>query len=155
MSFAALLNQFTGAAVVGDGARFAALFTEDGSYHDVFYGTFTGRAAIADMLENRFHRDAANFRWDMHDPVRQGDIGYVRYIFSYDSRLEGAEGRRGMFEGVSILRLERDLIASYREVANVGPGLSRLGFAPERLAKLMARQARELAAQPEAERHGG
>ncbi len=155
MNFDDLMQRFAAAAVAGDGGEFAALFTEDGQYHDVFYGTFTGRSAIADMLENRFHRDACNFRWDMHDPVCQGDVGYVRYLFSYDSKLAGAEGRRGMFEGVAIIGLRDGLIASYREVANVGPGLSRLGFAPERLAKLMAREAEHLAARPEAAGHTG
>jgi hypothetical protein len=65
------MDDFAEAAVAGDGARFAALFTEDGCYHDVFYGLFEGRAAIADMLENRFHRDAENFRWDMHRTSRR------------------------------------------------------------------------------------
>ncbi len=151
---AALLDAFTKAVAAGDGAGFAALFTEDGCYHDVFYGAFRGRAAIADMLENRFHRDAGNFRWDMHDPVRDGEIGYARYVFSYDSKLAGAEGRRVVFEGVSIFRLSGDRIKDYREVANVGPGLVALGFAPERIAKILGRQAAELAARPEAGGHG-
>lgn len=151
--FAALVEAFASAAVAGDGKRFAALFAEDGVYHDVFYGTFQGREALADMLENRFHRDAENFRWDMHDPVRNGETGYTRYVFSYDSKLKGAEGRRGMFEGVSIMRLDGDLIQSYREVANVGPGLVSLGFAPERVAKILGREARELAERPEAAGH--
>lgn len=155
MKFDDLMQRFAAAAVEGNGARFASLFAEDGQYHDVFYGTFTGRTEIADMLENRFHRDATNFRWDMHDPVCQGGIGYVRYLFSYDSKLEGAEGRRGMFEGVAIVVLRDGLIASYREVANVGPCLARLGFEPERLAKLMAREAEHLAARPEAAGHTG
>ena len=151
---AALLDAFTKAVAAGDGAGFAALFTEDGCYHDVFYGAFRGRAAIADMLENRFHRDAGNFRWDMHDPVRDGEIGYARYVFSYDSKLAGAEGRRVVFEGVSIFGLSGDRIKDYREVANVGPGLVALGFAPERIAKILGRQAAELAARPEAGGHG-
>ena len=155
MEFAALMDDFAAAAVAGDGTRLAALFTEDGVYHDVFYGSFVGRAAIADMLENRFHRDAENFRWDMHDPVRVGDVGYARYVFSYDSKLAGAEGRRGLFEGVCILRLRGDAIESYREVAHVGPGLWRLGFEPERLAKVMARHAQELAERPDAHGHLG
>lgn len=153
--FAALLDAFTKAVAAGDGARFAELFTEDGCYHDVFYGAFRGRAAIADMLENRFHRDAENFRWDMHDPVRDGEIGYARYVFSYDSKLAGAEGRRVVFEGVSIFRFSGDQIRDYREVANVGPGLVALGFAPERIAKILGRQARELAERPEAGGHSG
>lgn len=152
--FTALLDAFTAAVAAGDGARFAELFTEDGCYHDVFYGAFRGRAAIADMLENRFHRDAENFRWDMHDPVRDGEIGYARYVFSYDSKLAGAEGRRVVFEGVSIFRFSGDQIRDYREVANVGPGLVALGFAPERIAKILGRQARELAERPEAGGHG-
>lgn len=151
--FTALLDVFAAAAVAGDGERFAALFTEGGCYHDVFYGTFQGRAAIADMLENRFHRDAANFRWDFHDPVRDGDTGYARYVFSYDSTLAASEGKRVLFEGVSIFRLAGDKIRDYREVANAGPGLVLLGFAPERVAKFLAREARELAARPEARGH--
>ena len=155
MDFAALMDALAASAAAGDGARFSGLFTGDGVYHDVFYGAFKGRKAIRDMLENYFHRDAENFRWDMHDPVQHGDIGYARYVFSYDSKLDGAKGRRGLFEGVSIVRLSGGLIASYREVANVGPGLARLGFAPERLAKLMERQARDLADRPEAAAHRG
>ena len=154
-AFADLMNVFAAAAIAGDGTRFSQLFTEDGVYHDVFYGEFRGRAAIADMLENRFHRDADNFRWDMHDPVRDGAVGYVRYVFSYDSKLAGCEGRRGLFEGVGILGLDGDLIRSYREVANVGPGLVALGFAPERLSKILGRAARELAGRPEAAGHEG
>ncbi len=150
-----LLTEFTAAATSGEGERFAALFTDNGVYHDVFYGAFSGRAAIADMLENRFHRDAENFRWDMHDPVRQDDLVYVRYVFSYDSKLPDAAGRRGLFEGVAILRLRGDKIADYREVANVGPGLARLGFAPDRLSKLMHRFAGALADRPETEPHLG
>ena len=155
MDFAALMNALAASAAAGDGERFAGLFTEDGVYHDVFYGAFKGRPAIRDMLENHFHRDAENFRWDMHDPVQHGNIGYARYVFSYDSKLAGAEGKRGLFEGVSVVRLSNGVIADYREVANVGPGLARLGFAPERLAKLMQRQARDLAARDEAAAHRG
>jgi hypothetical protein len=107
------------------------------------------------MLENRFHRDAGNFRWDMHDPVRDGAVGYVRYVFSYDSKLAGCEGRRGMFEGVGLLGLDGDLIRSYREVANIGPGLVSLGFAPERIAKILGRAAAELAGRPESAGHAG
>ena len=151
--FRALLDAFVSAAVAGDGARFAALFTEDGCYHDVFYGAFQGRSAIADMIENRFHRDAENFRWDLHDPVCDGDIGYARYVFSYDSKLAGSEGKRALFEGVSIFRLASDKIRDYREVANAAPGLLALGFAPERLAKFLAREARELAERSEVRGH--
>lgn len=155
MDFAKIMTALAESVMACDGARFAALFTEDAVYHDVFYGSFHGRDAIRDMLENRFHRDATNFRWDFRDPVCDGETGYARYVFSYDSRLPDAAGRRGMFEGVGIVRLADGLIRDYREIANVGPGLARLGFAPERLDKVMSRMARDLAASDEAAGHGG
>ncbi len=144
MSFGELMHRMTQAVCAGDGEAAAACFTEDGVYHDVFYGTFEGRMAIAKMVEELFHRDGGNFRWDLHDPVDDGRIGYVRYVFSYDSKLPEAAGRRSVFEGVSIVHLANGRIAEYREVANIGTGLVLMGFAPERIVRLMQRQADEL-----------
>ena len=152
MSFAALITAMTQAACRGDGAAVAACFTPDGVYHDCFYGAFQG-PAIVQMIEAFFHRDACDFRWDLHDIVDDGHTGYARYVFSYESKLPGASGRRALFEGVSICALRDGRIASYREVANSAVGLHALGFAPERIAKLLAREARELAARPEAAGH--
>lgn len=155
MDFAQLMTRLADAASEGDGAGVAALFTEDGVYHDVFYGAFEGRARIAEMIEGYFHRDGTGFRWDMHDPVSDGTIGYVRYVFSYESRLPDTAGRRALFEGVSIVRLEDGLIRDYREVANAAAGLHTLGFAPERIAKFLDREAKELAGRDEAKGHAG
>ena len=126
----ALLDRFCRAVEAGDGAAFGALFAPDGVYHDVFYGEFRGRARIAAMLTDWFYRDARDFRWDMHAPVSDGRTLYARYVFSFESKLPGAEGRRAMFEGVAIMGLRDGLIASYREVADTTPGLADLGFAP-------------------------
>ena len=152
MSFAHLITRMTQAAVAGDGGGVAACFTADGVYHDVYYGAFRG-AEIAGMIENHFHRDARNFRWDIHDPVEADGIGYARYVFSYESRLEGAEGRRGLFEGIVCCRLRDGLIAEYSEVANAAVGLHELGFPPERLAKFVAGQADDLKARAETAAH--
>ena len=152
MSFAALITQMTQAACRGDGAAVAACFTPDGVYHDCFYGAFQG-PAIAGMIEDYFHRDARDFRWDLHDVVDDGRTGYARYVFSYESKLPAAAGRRALFEGVSVCRLRDGRIESYREVANSAVGLHTLGFAPERIAKLLGREARELAARAEAAGH--
>ena len=112
MSFANLITRMTQAAVAGDGAGVAACFTPDGVYHDVYYGAFRG-SEIAGMIENHFHRDARNFRWDIHDPVEAEGIGYARYVFSYTSKLNCAKGRRGIFEGIVCCRLREGLISDY------------------------------------------
>jgi ketosteroid isomerase-like protein len=148
-----LLHAFTQAVEAEDGARLAALFTPDGVYHDVFYGSFAGRERIAAMITDRFARDATEFRWDMHDPVCDGRTLYARYVFSYRSKLPESEGRRALFEGVAIMTLRDGLIAAYREVANPGPGLVTMGFAPERVAKILQRVAEALQARREAARH--
>lgn len=153
MTITEMLRAFCDAVERRDGRAFAALFTEDGLYHDVFYGTFSGRAAIVDMIDDWFYRTATDFRWDMHAPVCDGELLYARYTFSYRSTLPEANGARAMFEGVAIMKLRDGQIACYREVANTAPGFVDMNFAPERIAKIAARQGAELKARPEMQRH--
>lgn len=153
MDVARVLGAFSEAVVRHDGRILASVFTPDGVYHDAFYGAFQGRERIAALIDDWFFRTAEDFRWDMHDPVTDGRVLYARYTFSYRSILPEAEGGRAMFEGVAIMRLEGDLIAEYREVANTGPAFVDLKFAPERIAKLLKRQGDELKARPEMAHH--
>jgi ketosteroid isomerase-like protein len=148
-----LLATLTAAVEQRNGRALAALFTEDGVYHDVFYGSFVGHDRIAALIDDWFYRDAADFRWDMHDPVSDGRTLYARYVFSYRSTLAGAEPGRVVFEGVAILRLRDGKIAEYHEITDTGPAFTRVGFAAERIVKLLRRQDVALRARPEAARH--
>ena len=129
------------------------MFTEDGVYHDVFYGAFAGRAKIAELIDDWFYRTATDFRWDMHAPVSDGHTLYARYTFSYRSTLPEAKGARAMFEGVAIMQLRDGKIAEYHEVANTAPAFVDMNFAPERIAKIVAKQGAALKARPEMARH--
>src|SRR4051812_46989276 len=153
MNVSALLRAFCEAVERRNGADFAELFTEDGVYHDLFYGAFEGRAKIAEMIDDWFYRTATDFRWDMHAPVRDGELVYARYTFSYRSLLPEAKGARAMFEGVAIMTLRDGRILEYHEVANTAPAFVELNFAPERIAKIMAKQGAALKARPEMARH--
>ena len=153
MNTSAMLKSFCDAVEQHDGAAFAELFTEDGVYHDVFYGAFKGRAKIADMIDDVFYRTAADFRWDMHTPVSDGKTLYAHYTFSYRSTLPEANGARVMFEGVAIMKLVDGKILEYHEVANTAPAFVDMNFAPERIAKIFARQGAALKARPEMRRH--
>ena len=153
MDLPGMLRSFCDAVERRDGKAFAALFTEDGVYHDVFYGAFKGRAKIAELIDDWFYRNATDFRWDMHEPVFDGTTLYARYTFSYRSTLPEADGARAMFEGVSIMRLRDGMIAEYQEVANTAPRFVDMNFAPERIAKIAARQGAALKARPEMARH--
>jgi len=153
MEASALLKEFTTAVERRAGKAFADLFTEDGVYHDVFYGAFKGREKIAEMIDDWFHRTARDFRWEMFRPVSDGTMLYAYYTFSYVSTLPEAQSRRVGFEGVSIMSLRDGKIAEYREVANVGPGFAQMGFAPERIAKIFEREGEQLKKHPEWARH--
>jgi ketosteroid isomerase-like protein len=153
MNPSTMLRAFCEAVEQRNGKAFAELFAEDGVYHDVFYGAFEGRAKIAGLIDDWFYRTATDFRWDMHDPVSDGHTLYARYTFSYRSTLPEAKGARAMFEGVAIMELRGGMIASYHEVANTAPAFVQLNFAPERIAKIVAKQGAALKARPEMARH--
>ncbi len=153
MEVSAMLKAFCSAVERRDGKAFAELFSEEGVYHDVFYGPFKGREKIAEMVNDWFYRTARDFRWEMFRPVSDGTMLYAYYTFSYVSTLPEAKGKRVGFDGVSIMRLEDGKIAEYREVANSAIGLLEIGFAPERVAKILDKEAKEIKARPEWARH--
>ena len=99
MEFKEIVTAFGAAVEAGDGTALANLFTEDGVYHDMFYGAFKGREAIKGMLEEIFHRDATDFRWEILDPVTNGRIGYAHWLFSYTGKTEHIKGRRVIGNG--------------------------------------------------------
>jgi SnoaL-like domain len=152
-SFADLLAAFTAAIVANDGARIGALFTPDGVYEDEFFGAHRGRAAIAAML-TRFHDTGCDYRWDFFDPVSDGATGYARFRFSYRSALSESAGRPVMFEGISqFLLAENGLIARYSEAFDRGVALVQLGFAAERIRRIVEKAAAAENATPEARAH--
>jgi ketosteroid isomerase-like protein len=153
MDTAALLRAFCDAVERHEGTAFAKLFTEDGVYHDVFYGAFKGHAKIAEMIDDVFYRTATDFRWDMLSPVSDGKTLYAHYTFSYRSTLPEAKGARVMFEGVAMMKLRDGKILEYHEVANTAPAFVDMNFAPERIAKIFAKQGAALKARPEMRRH--
>src|ERR1700754_5264695 len=148
-----VLRAFCDAVEQRNGKAFAELFTEDGVYHDVFYGAFMGRSKIAEMIDDVFYRTATDFRWDMHSPVSEGKTLYAHYAFSYRSTLPEAKGARVMFEGVAMMKLHDGRIVEYHEVANTAPAFVDMNFAPERIAKIFAKQGAALKARPEMARH--
>jgi hypothetical protein len=147
--FAVLLDDFTHSAESGDGARFAGHFTEDGIYYDYIYGAHRGRADIAHMMQNLFHRDAADYRWEMFDSVFDGEKGYAWSLSSFTSKIPQFEGQRVVIDGMSRFIVRDGLIAEYRESVNGGVAMAQLGVEPERMTKVLKRWAGWLMERPE------
>jgi len=147
--FKALLQRFTAAAEAGDGEALAACFTPDGIYHDYIYGDHRGRAEIAHMLVDLFRRDAGpDYRWEMFDPVVQGDLGYAWSLSSFTSQVPEFAGKFVVIDGMSRFELQGGLIADYRESVNGGVAMVQLGVAAPRIEKVLQRWSRQLVDQP-------
>jgi ketosteroid isomerase-like protein len=147
--FASLLGDFTLSAESGDGARFASHFTEDAVYHDYIYGPHQGRADIAHMMQNLFHRDATDYRWEMFDPVFDGRQGYAWSLSSFTSTIPQFRGQRVVIDGMSRFILRDGLIAEYRESVNGGVAMAQLGVEPARMEKVFQRWTGWLKERPE------
>jgi len=147
--FAALLDQFTRSAESGEGARFASHFIEDAIYYDYIYGAHKGRAEIAHMMQNLFHRDAADYRWEMFDPVFDGEKGYAWSLSSFTSKIPQFAGKRVVIDGMSRFIIRDGLIAEYRESVNGGVAMAQLGVEPDRMTKVFTRWTGWLRERPE------
>jgi hypothetical protein len=152
--FSALLAELAAAGVVNDGARFSALFTEKGTYDDNFFGLHRGRAEIAAMLQ-RFHDTGESYRWEFHDPICDGALGYASFRFSFSSKMPGYEGKPVLITGISCFRFEGGLIAEYREVFDTGIALAQLGFPADRLKRVLDKEAAAQNETAEAREHLG
>jgi hypothetical protein len=151
--FAALVARLGAAATKGDGEAFAACFTPDGVYNDYIYGAHHGRASIADMLENLFHRDAAEYDWTFLDPVTDGSTGYARSLSRFVSTIPEFKGNRIVIDGISRFTLKDGLIGEYFESVNGGVAMTQLGVGPERIAKVLRRWSDRLLADPQVARY--
>ena len=139
-AFTDLLDRFASYAEASDGERFAALFTADGIYDDYFFGAHSGRPALAAMLD-RFHEGGENYRWEFHEPLSDGRIGYARYRFSYRSKVAQSVGKPIAFEGISRLLLKDGLIEHYAEAFDRGVAFVQLGFPAAKVARLLEKYA--------------
>jgi ketosteroid isomerase-like protein len=147
--FAQLLNDFTLSAESGDGARFANHFSEDAIYYDYIYGAHRGRAEIAHMMQQLFHRDAADYRWEMFDPVFDGGMGYAWSLSSFTSKIPQFAGKAVVIDGISRFIVRDGLIAEYRESVNGGVAMAQLGVEPDRMTKIFKRWTGWLTERPE------
>ena len=147
--FTGLLNEFTLSAESGDGARFASHFTEDAIYDVYIYGANKGRADIAHMMQHLFHRDAADYRWEMFDPVFDGIKGYAWSLSSFTSKITQFKGQHVVIDGMSRFIVRDGLVAEYRESVNGGVAMMQLGVAPDRMTKVFKRWTGWLRERPE------
>jgi ketosteroid isomerase-like protein len=147
-----IVKTFGEAIAAVDGNAVAALFTEDGVYHDLVYGPQVGHAAIRDLFR-RVNEGGKDYRADMEDVVASDRQAYARYRFSFTTRTGPYAGRRVAIEGVGHFAFKDGLIGHYQETANQGLTLVQLGMEPEKIERVLKRWTIELLSEPELQRH--
>src|SRR6476469_238336 len=87
------------------------------------------------MMQNLFHRDATDYRWEMFDPVFDGRRGYAWSLSSFTSKIPQFAGKPVVIDGISRFIMRDGLIAEYRESVNGGVAMAQLGVEPDRMAQ--------------------
>jgi steroid delta-isomerase-like uncharacterized protein len=118
-----------------------ACFTPRGTYRDTFYGEHAGPAGLREMFARMF-REGRDYAWTMDAVVESPACAAAEWTFSYivAEAVPRSAGRKVRFRGMSLFELEGGRIAAYREYFDTGAALLQLGFAPESLAKVLARR---------------
>lgn len=146
------VKTFGEAIAAVDGNAVAALFTENGVYHDLVYGPQVGHAAIRDLFR-RVNESGTDYRADMENVVANDTQAYARYRFSFTTQTGPYAGRRVAIEGVGHFIFKDGLIDHYQETANQGLTLVQLGMEPEKIERMLRRWTIELLSEPELQRH--
>jgi steroid delta-isomerase-like uncharacterized protein len=136
-----IVSQFADAFNRQDVKALVDLFTESGSYDDLFFGPHKGKPALREMFERMFH-EGKGYRWQFDTVVEDGRraTGEWRFSYTVSDAIPRSAGRPVRFKGMSVFDLEGGKIAAYREYADSGVALLQLGFAPEALAKVLGRK---------------
>src|SRR4029079_6104904 len=88
------------------------------------------------MMQNLFHRDATDYRWEMFDPVFDGAMGYAWSLSSFTSTVQQFKGQHRVIDGMSRFIVRDGRIAEYRESVNGGVAMAQLGVEPARMEKV-------------------
>ncbi|HCX14652.1 MAG TPA: nuclear transport factor 2 family protein [Rhodospirillaceae bacterium] len=151
--FSELLETFKRSVESCDAETFLGLFIEDATYHDSVYGIFRGHRELRRMLCDVFHKDGADFRWDMHNPVCDGHVGYAHYRFSFKSMHSDSSPGRALLEGCARFILKDGRIAAYKEWGNVAGTLLQAGVPEKVVIRYLRREAKVMRDSLEFEEH--
>ena len=137
-----IVREFEKAFNKMDVGALLACFTAGATYTDNFFGAHTGTASLRAMFERMF-REGKDYTWTMTAVVESPERAMAEWTFGYvvTDAVPRSAGRAVRFRGMSIFEIRDGRIAAYREYFDTGAALLQLGFAPESLAKVLARLA--------------
>ena len=88
------------------------------------------------MLSDYFHRDGEDFFWEMYDHALENNLGYVKYRFSFISKIPDYKGRKVVIPEIGCFEFENEFIKNYNEAVNGGLAMVQLGVNPLKMEKV-------------------
>ena len=136
-----VVRQFESAFNRQDVAALVALFGEQATYTDTFFGPHTGHAKLREMFERMFH-EGREYAWRMDTVVEDARHAAAEWTFGYvvTDAIPRSAGRRVQFRGMSLFVLEGGKIQTYREYFDEGLALLQLGFSADALARVLRKR---------------
>jgi len=136
-----IVKEFEAAFNRQDVEALVALFTPSATYRDNFFGDHAGASALRGMFARMFH-EGRDYVWTMDVVVETPERAAAEWTFSYvvSEAIPRSAGRGIRFRGMSVFEFTGGRIAAYREYFDLGAALLQLGFAPQSIAKVLARR---------------
>jgi ketosteroid isomerase-like protein len=111
-----VLTKYMDAWVARDVARIAAMVAEDCVITECYGPVYRGRDVVRRWAEAWFAAGGVVHRWALTDRFVCGDREVAQWVFECTWR-----GERGSFDGATIARTSRGLIAELREYQTTAP----------------------------------
>lgn len=138
---ASMAHRFARAFNTRDVDRVVALFTDDAAYHDLFYGTVSGKDDLR-MMFARMYAEGTRHRWTMTTVAvsATSTIGEWDFEFTISTAVRTGAGRTLRFPGVSVFDTRGGLCHTYREYFDRTAALLAVGIPPRSVAAIVSRR---------------
>lgn len=116
-------------------------FSPDASYHDLFYGRFSGRVELRRLFE-RMYAEGEHHVWTMTRVVENPvcTVGEWHFTFTVSGSVPQGGGRRLSFHGVSVFETRGGRCHTYREYFDRAAALLAVGISPATVARITTRR---------------
>jgi limonene-1,2-epoxide hydrolase len=147
-----IAHRFTEAFNARDVERVVDLFTPDATYHDLFYGAWTGHAGLRALFA-RMYAEGSRHEWTMTAVAvaPRCTLGEWDFALTVSDVVPGGAGRVLRFAGASVFETRDGRCHTYREHFDRAAALLGVGISPAAVARIVRRRPSVRVTLPDAE----
>lgn len=136
-----IAHRFTEAFNARDIERVVDLFTPDATYHDLFYGAWTGHGGLRELFA-RMYAEGSRHEWTMTAVAAAPlcTLGEWDFELTVSAAVPSGAGRTLRFAGVSVFETRDGRCHTYREHFDRAAALLAVGISPGAVARIARRR---------------